>query len=157
MTGKMIKRLQKYLPQMILAVLMLIILIVSAVIFRAGNDRQRRIFIFPSAENGRYIIEYRNLAKQPGHGDVRFYVDEILLGSSVERTRMLFAPGTVVRSCFVRDSVLFLNLSQDLIDMGEGVIEIRDGFALLEKNIKKNFPKIKEIDFFVEGKSAFES
>ncbi|MCR4579943.1 MAG: GerMN domain-containing protein [Treponema sp.] len=148
--------LKKYFPQIIIAVITLIILVISIILFNIGNDKHRRMFIFPSADAGKYIVEYRNLAKNPVQGDIQLYVDEILLGSATERTKMLFTPGTVVRSCFLRDSVLYLNLSQTLIDMGEGVIEIKDGFELLEKNIKKNFPKIKKVEFFIEGKSVFE-
>ncbi|MBR1640458.1 MAG: GerMN domain-containing protein [Treponema sp.] len=115
------------------------------------------MFIFPSADNGKYIVEYRNLAKNSVQGDVGLYIDEILLGSSIERTKLLFTQGTEVLSCFQRDSVLYLNLTSNLLDMGDGVIEIKEGFALLEKNIKKNFPDIKKVEFFIEGKSVFEN
>ncbi|MCR4631844.1 MAG: GerMN domain-containing protein [Treponema sp.] len=150
------KDIKKNIPLIVLTALTLVILIFSIIAFNIGNSKTRRMFIFPSADDGKYIIEYRNLANDPVQGDIQLYVDEILLGSSIERTKMLFTPGTVVQSCFLRESVLFLNLSQNLLDMGEGVIEIKDGFSLLEKNIKKNFPSVKKIEFFIEGKSVFE-
>ena len=80
-----------------------------------------------------------------------------LLYSTIERTKSLFASGTKVLSCFQRDQTLYLNLSSDLLEMGEGVIEIRDGMDLLKKNIQKNFSKIHEIEIFVNGKIAFEN
>ena len=116
----------------------------------------RRAFIFPSAENGKYIIEYRNLAEKPHQGDIGLYIDEILLGSTVERTKLLFTPGTRVLSCFERNHILYVNLSQDLLQMGDGVIEIREGTELLKKNIMKNFSEIDSVEIFIEGKSAFE-
>ena len=149
-------KVKNFLPQIVIAAIALVILIVSVILFNADNGKSRRMFIFPSAENGRYIVEYRNLYKKPVQGEIWLYVDEILLGSSVERTKLLFTPGTSVISCFQRGSVLYLNLSSDLIDMGDGVIEIKEGFDLLEKNIKKNFPRVKSIEFFIEGKSVFE-
>ena len=116
----------------------------------------RRTFIFPSAENGKYIVEYRNLSEKPHQGDVNLYIDEILLGSTVERTKLLFAPGTRVLSCFERNHILYVNLSQELLQTGDGVVEIREGIELLKKNIKNNFSKIDSIEIFIEGKTAFE-
>ncbi len=120
------------------------------------KDTCRRTFIFPSAENGKYIIEYRNLTEKPHQGDVNLYIEEILLGSTVERTKLLFTPGTKLLSCFERNHILYVNLSQDLLQMGDGVIEIREGTELLKKNIQQNFSRIDSVEIFIDGKSAFE-
>ncbi len=148
---------KKILPITILTIVCLVSLLISLIFFTLSKDTSRRIFIFPSADNGEFIVEYRNLNKNPVQGSVNFYIDELLLGSTVERTKTLFTPGTKVLSCFQRDHILYLNLSSDLINMGEGVIDIKSGMNLLEKNIKKNFPKIHEIEIFVNGKMAFEN
>ncbi len=148
---------KKYLPQIILAFIGLVFLLFSVISFNISSRNYRRMFIFPSADDGKYIVEYRNLSRSPVQGDLQYYVDEILLGSGTERTKMLFTPGTSVLSCFQRDSILYLNLSSNLLDMGEGVVDIKSGFELLEKNIKKNFPKVKNVEFFIEGKSVFEN
>ena len=120
------------------------------------KDTCRRTFIFPSAENGKYIIEYRNLTEKPHQGDINLYIVEILLGSTVERTKLLFTPGTKLLSCFERNHILYVNLSQDLLQMGDGVIEIREGTELLKKNIQQNFSRIDSVEIFIDGKSAFE-
>ena len=147
---------KKILPITILSIVFLVSLLISLIFFAVSKDASRRIFIFPSADTGEFIVEYRNLNKNPVQGPVNLYIDELLLGSTVERTKNLFTPGTKVLSCFQRDHVLYLNLSSDLINMGEGVIDIKSGMDLLEKNIKKNFPKIHKIEIFVNGKMAFE-
>ncbi|SEP75719.1 Sporulation and spore germination [Treponema bryantii] len=120
------------------------------------KDTCRRTFIFPSAENGKYIIEYRNLTEKPHQGDINLYIEEILLGSTVERTKLLFTPGTKLLSCFERNHILYVNLSKDLLQMGDGVIEIREGTELLKKNIQQNFSRIDSVEIFIDGKSAFE-
>ena len=132
------------------------LLVFSMFCYVVTKDTHRRTFIFPSAEDGKYIIEYRNLTNHPHQGDINLYIDEILLGSTVERTKWLFTPGTRVISCFERDHVLYVNLSADLLQMGDGVIEIREGIELLKKNIIKNFSKIDSVEIFIEGKTAFE-
>ena len=133
---------QKNLAVFIISLLAAGLFVFSFFCYIITKDSCRRAFIFPSAENGKYIIEYRKLAEKPHQGDIGLYIDEILLGSTVERTKLLFTPGTKLLSCFERDEILYLNLSSDLLFMGDGVIEIKEGIDLLERNIELNFPKI---------------
>ena len=147
---------QKNLAVFIISLLAAGLFVFSFFCYIITKNTCRRAFIFPSAENGKYIIEYRNLAEKPHRGDIGLYIDEILLGSTVERTKLLFTPGTRVLSCFERNHILYVNLSQDLLQMGDGVIEIREGTELLKKNIMKNFSEIDSVEIFIEGKSAFE-
>lgn len=148
---------KQYIAQLSIIFIFLITLLFSVLSYIIGKDSVRRTFIFPSADKGEYIVEYRNLTKKPIQGDVQLFIDELLLGSTIERTKSLFSSGTKVLSCFQRNQTLYLNLSSDLLEMGEGVIEIRDGMDLLKKNIQKNFSKIHEIVIFVNGKIAFEN
>ncbi len=146
----------KSLPIFIISLVIIAVFVLSFFWYTVAKDYHRRTFIFPSADNGKYIIEYRNLTKKPHQGEIQLYIDEILLGSTVERTKRLFAPETRVISCFERDHVLYLNLSSDILQMGDGVIEIREGTELLKKNIMKNFSEIDSVEIYIEGKSAFE-
>ena len=148
---------KQYIAQLSIIFIFLITLLFSVLSYIIGKDSVRRTFIFPSADKGEYIVESRNLTKKPIQGDVQLFIDELLLGATIERTQSLFSSGTKVLSCFQRNQTLYLNLSSDLLEMGEGVIEIRDGMDLLKKNIQKNFSKIHEIVIFVNGKIAFEN
>lgn len=134
--------------------LFIIALIVSLVLFNKKIPGNKRIFIFPSADSGEFVVEYRYLNKAPVQGEINLYIDEILLGSGVERTKKLFSPGTKVISCFEREGVLYLDLSADLLQKGTDVSEIQDGIDLLILNIQKNFPKVKEVILYVDGEQA---
>ena len=146
----------KSLPIFIISLVIIGLFVFSFMGYLVSKDSHRRVFIFPSADDGKYIIEYRNLSKKPHQGDIQLYIEEILLGSTVERTKLLFTPGTRVISCFERKHVLYLNLSNELLFMGDGVVEIREGTELLIKNIKENFSEIDSVEIFIDGKSAFE-
>ena len=146
----------KSLPIFIISLIVIGLFVFSYMGYLVSKDSHRRVFIFPSAEDGKYIIEYRNLTNKPHQGNIQLYIDEILLGSTVERTKLLFTPGTRVISCFERKHVLYLNLSNDLLSMGDGVVDIREGTELLKKNIKENFSEIVSVEIFIDGKSAFE-
>ena len=152
--GKMTTK--KVLPYFIISCITIFLFCFSFIWYLISNDTCRRTFIFPSADKGQYIIEYRNLTDKPHQGDINLFVEEILLGSTVERTRNLFTPGTRLLSCFKRNGILYINLSSNLLEMGEGVIEIREGIELLKKNIMRNFSGIDSIEVFIEGKCAFE-
>ena len=147
----------KSLPIFIVSIAVIALFVFSFMCYIIEKDSHRRVFIFPSAETGKYIIEYRNLTEKPHQGDIQLYIEEILLGSTIERTKLLFTPGTKVISCFERKHVLYLNLSNDLLLMGDGVVEIREGTELLIKNIKENFSEIDDVQIFIDGKSAFEN
>ena len=146
----------KSLPIFIISLIVIGLIVFSFMGYLVSKDSHRRVFIFPSAEDGKYIIEYRNLTNKPHQGNIQLYIEEILLGSTVERTKLLFTPGTKVISCFERKHVLYLNLSNDLLSMGDGVVDIREGTELLKKNIKENFSEIDSVEIFIDGKSAFE-
>ena len=146
----------KSLPIFIISLIVIGLFVFSFMGYLVSKDSHRRVFIFPSAEDGKYIIEYRNLTNKPHQGNIQLYIEEILLGSTVERTKLLFTPGTKVISCFERKHVLYLNLSNDLLSMGDGVVDIREGIELLKKNIKENFSEIDSVEIFIDGKSAYE-
>ena len=136
--------------------LIILVFIVSSFTFLIKRKGTRYTFVFPSANNGKYIIEARRLTKQKNKDNVNIYADEILLGSTLERTKLLFTSGTKLISCFQRGKVLYLNLSAKSLQMGEGVIELKEGVELLKKNIKRNFKDIDVVEVFINGKLAFE-
>lgn len=145
---------KKNIYRFILSSILIIILVVSLFFFFWKKNAVRRMFIFPSV-SGELIIEYRNLDKNPVQGEVQYFIDEVLLGSQLERTKKLFTYGTKVLSCFQREEQLYLDLSADLLQMGDNVIDIKEGFDILRLNITKNFSDIKTINFFVDGKYAY--
>jgi hypothetical protein len=70
---------------------------------------------------------------------------------------MIFTQGTTIRSCFLRDGILYLDLSAELLKSSSNTILIDEAFELLEKNIKDNFNSVKELEIFVDGKYALEN
>ena len=156
MTATINKLKQKNFAIFVITIAIIGLFVFSFFCYAVTKNTCRRTFIFPSAEGGKYIIEYRNLTEKPHQGEIALYIDEILLGSTVERTKLLFTPGTKLLSCFERNHILYVNLSSDLLQMGEGVIEIREGTELLKQNILRNFSKIDSVEIYIEGKSAFE-
>ena len=101
-------------------------------------------------------MEWEKEKENPNKSQLNYFVDELVLGSGLERTKYLFTPGTKVISCFERDKTVFIDLSADIIYMGHNVVQIKDGIELLKQNIMKNFTNIEQVQVFVDGKYAFE-
>lgn len=129
--------------------------IVSFYFYKVNVKGSQRTFVFPSVEDGRFVIERRNLPKSY-LTNIEYYVDEILLGPQTERTESLFPKGTKVLSCFERDKILYVNLSKDVINGGNNSFSIKDSIELFKKNIHNNFPSISSVEVYVEGNLAYE-
>lgn len=146
---------KKQIPFFLIMIFILFFLFISIFTYVKKDYGKRRTFIFPSVDDGKYIVETRYLSENPNKSDISYYVDEILLGSGTERTKLLFTYGTKSLSCFERAGILYLNLSDLLIDMGQNVVNIEEGIDLLSENIFRNFNEINEIDIFVGNKFAY--
>ena len=130
--------------------------VLSLVLWMKGYPGVRYVFMFQSAATGKICMEARYLPKHPVQGDVNCYVDELLLGPLTAEYRPLFTRGTRAQSCFVRDGVLYVDLSDALVSEADGASEIRQGMELFRKNILYNFKNIHTIEVFVAGNHAYE-
>ncbi len=140
-----------------ISAVMFLSFLISGIVFLANHRGTRRTFVFAAVENGVYNVENRYVPENPNKDAISYYVDEILLGPQTERTKMMFADGTSCLSCIEKDGVLYINLSSELLKMGNNVMEIRDGMELLKMNILRNFKKISAVEIFVDGNYAFEN
>ena len=136
----------------ILSCVFVVVFAVSILLFFVKQNSKSYVFIFPSADDGSYIVERRNLSNNPAQGIIQLYIDELLLGSTVERTKLIFSTNTRVNSCFLRESTLYLDLSDDLLSIEKSSFPINDGIELLKENILKNFSNIHKIELFIGEK-----
>lgn len=139
-----------------LIAILIISLLISIILFLCKDKGTKRSMIFPSSEGSGYVLETRYLKKIEGKDDISVFISELLLGSTVERTKLLFTPGTKLINCFLRNGELYVNLSEDLIDGGDNVVSIESGIELLDMNIKKNFKEVKNVQCYINGNLAFE-
>ena len=147
---------KKILPLCIFAGIAALFLLISLGFYAKKGYGKKFIFIFPSVDEGKYVLETRYLKENPQKDYLAYFADELVLGSGLERTKYLFTPGTKIISCFEREGIVYIDLSADIIYMGHNVIQIKDGIDLLKENITRNFHDVKEVRVFVDGKYAFE-
>lgn len=133
----------------------------SAFLLASCGEEEGPVFYFPRIESaagqdsGGVVAERRALPKDPSRGELRLFVDELVLGPETPRLRPLFSLGTSVEFCFVapRDGVdvLYVGLSEDAVQQRGSAAEIQRGIELFRENVTKNFANIGEVVLFIGG------
>jgi hypothetical protein len=82
------------------------------------------------------------------------YVEEALLGPVLPDSLPLFPKGTRLLSLLYRDGVVYVDLSQDAAMPLPGGDVFRN-LETLYSGIKRNFPYVRGIRFFIAGKAAY--
>jgi hypothetical protein len=116
----------------------------------------RRTFVFYSMNDGTMSVEDRLLKRSPSRElDIGRYVAEALLGPVSPDLAPLFPQETRLRSLLYRDEVVYADLSEDAaLPPPEGGDVFR-GFLALNEGIRRNFPFVKDVRFFINGKAAY--
>jgi len=138
----------------VLGSLFLGVLFVSLILsLTIGGGHSTRVLFFPADRGSRLVAEERFL---PHHrsleAEVREVVDGVLLGPMSHNSERVFPRGAVVRSAIVRGHTLYLDLSSRAIaEDPEVPLKGRKAFEALARSIRHNFPRLREIAFFIDG------
>ena len=138
-----------------LVLLICIILLAVADYFYSGLVR--RTFVFYSALEGTAIVEDRMLRSSSSREtDIRRYVEEALLGPVSQEADPLFIQGTRLLSLLFRDGVVYANFSESahfpIFPPAKGVFY---SFLTLNEGIRRNFPFVRNVRFFISGREIF--
>ena len=127
----------------------LLFLVILSIFSHIGTDR--RLFLFPVSGSSKLQKEVRYLDSNPVQGKIQYYIDELILGPSLYRSRPIFTAGTKVEYCFMREKTLYVGLSEQAILQEGGSVEMSLAVSLFKENIQKNFKGIKNIELFIDG------
>ena len=111
-----------------------------------------RTFIFYSNSGSIEYIESRYIKKNRQKPLINCYIEELLLGPLNELSAPLFPRGTKLDSCFLRDSVLYVELSEELLNaLPASSYDYEKSFVLFKKNILRSFSNVKSIKIYING------
>lgn len=127
------------------------VFILSFIIFLSDFSGTRKTFIFSSISSEEEFVESRYLTGYKKENLINAYIEELLLGPINELSKPLFPKGTRLDSCFLRNSVLYVELSSDILNYSNFSVDYKKSFQLLEKNIKNNFYSVKSCEFYING------
>ncbi len=145
--------------------LLILLFIISFISFLFSFSGKRYYFEFDVAGTKETVVEVRRIISQKGRNSLQVYVDELILGPSVQRGVPVFPTGTKVLFCIKQDKKVMINLSKDaLYNITDSDIEriesadnpkkttvMNERYLNFVKNIRHNFPEIKEVELFIEG------
>jgi hypothetical protein len=149
--------------------LTLLFLAIAALIEFFTLGLARRTFMFYDIDSGVVIAEDRLLPVARGdilayYGSRRYstrelditrYVEEALLGPVSSNSMPLFPRETRLRSLLYRNGVVYLDLSEEAVlpppEGGEVFLNMKTLYA----GIRRNFPFVRELRFFIAGKAAY--
>lgn len=152
-----------------LALLILLAVSITASIELFIRAFARRTFVFYTIDSGIAAVEERMLRKsgvKPEFSsdrevNISRYVEETLLGPVSPNSMPLFPKETRLRSLLFREGVAYVDLSEEAAMAPAELVSIVNnrgvftGFETLCQGIKRNFPYVKEVRFFITGKAAF--
>ena len=132
------------------------VLVLSLVLFLLeGNGKVVRVLFFP-AQAGRGMVAEERLL--PRHRileqDVSELAEGLLLGPTRHDALRIFPRGGSVLSSFVRGRTLYIDLSPRLlVEDPEVPLKGEDALSALARSIKFNFPRVRQIVFFIDGQT----
>ena len=152
-----------------LFLLALLFLVLAALIDFFALGLARRTFMFYDIDSGVVIIENRLLPvsrgdilasygshrSSPQELDITRYVEEALLGPISSNSMPLFPRETRLRSLLYRNGVVYVDLSEEAaLPPPEGG-EVFMNMKTLYAGIRRNFPFVRDLRFFIAGKAAY--
>ena len=134
----------------------IISLLISVFFFFLNFPGIRKSFIYKASDSDVLRIEHKYIPLGRESERIVTYVNELLLGPVSEHCIPVFEKGTKLLSCFKRNGILYVDISEDALKGNAVSTDFRQQIALFKKNVQRNFPTLKEIELFIEGKSLFD-
>lgn len=154
MSNGTVSKKAKFISVGVAAAVAVIALVTSFVIFKNRDFGVMRTFYFYSIDKKDVATEIRFLSRNPERGDVQLFVDELVLGPITNRYEKIFAAGTRVEFCTLKDGILYVGLSEDALKSTSGMDGLKQSIDLFKVNIVRNFTKINSIMVYIDGKSV---
>lgn len=131
---------------------------IFAILFLSFYEKkyERYLMLFKNKVTGDVEIENRYVSLDTDKEDLNIFVEEFLLGPANNNLIPFFPPSIGYRSLFLRDNVLYLDLSKDAVLHMPNGVEFEDFYILFNKSLKLNFPELKDVNIFIEGVKAYQ-
>lgn len=135
--------------------LLLLSLVVSASLYFILNyGKSDRIFYFFDHQSGEITGENRKIPSVPGKRErnIEIFLSELMLGPFSMKLDPVFPAGTKAEKLIYRNGILYLDLNFKALKPDNKAIHGFDnGILILKKNIRFNFPFVREVVITVAG------
>lgn len=129
-----------------------LILLVSFLVFTASLEKmQYKVFFFTSRLTGDYRGEMRHIPRTNSvEENIRFFVEDLILGPISISLEPVVSKTTRLNTILLRDNVLFLDFTREIF-RDHPPFSLQESMMMIEKNVKFNFPALKETVISIDG------
>ena len=120
------------------------------------NPKMERTLLYFPANDNTVGVEERYLPQLPESEFAVSLVNELLLGPSDHRFLRFADPQLRLRSCFVRDNALYVDLPAQVLTPAVKTLDFYTVYTLLQKNITVNCKHIDSVYFYIDGVPAYQ-
>lgn len=126
--------------------------IVSALLYATHNPWHPYVMFFGEYGSDKVYTETRLVSKeQDNQQQVRAFTESLVLGPRTNRFLPLFAKGTAVEFCIVKDGKVYVGLSKNALFFSEECADIKTGISMLKRNIVRNFTNIDTVEVYIDS------
>jgi hypothetical protein len=116
----------------------------------------RRTFVFYTISDGVIVVEDRMLKHSSSReGDIIRYTEETLLGPVAPDLLPLFPRETRLKSLLYRNGVVYVDFTEEAAMPPEEGGRTLDNFKTFYAGILRNFSYVKDVRFFIDGRSVY--
>ena len=134
----------------------LIILTVFALLELGRSGLTRRTFEFSAFDSGKPVVEDRMFRKTASpEGDIKAYVEELILGPVSVDFSPLVIKGTKLNSFMYRDGTVYADFSRDAALQIPRGMPLFDNFLKINQGIRRNFRQVSDVKLFINGNEVF--
>ncbi|MDR1787288.1 MAG: hypothetical protein LBR16_02400 [Treponema sp.] len=120
------------------------------------SGRERRTFVFFHDKDGLPRVEERMLRRTASReGDIVLYVEEACLGPASPETTPLFERGLRPDSVLLRGGTVYVALPEKAAVPAIAGRSVLKSLETLRSGILRNFPYVRGVRFFINGREAY--
>ncbi len=135
----------------------LLLSLIAGVLFLSYmlSPKQERVLLYFPQSDGSAGIEERYLPMLPESEFAVLLIDELLLGPADHRFLRFCDPELRLRSCFVRNNALYVDLPAQVLTPKVKTSDFHTLYTLFLKNIVINCTHIKGVYFYIDGTPVY--
>jgi hypothetical protein len=136
---------------------LLAFLCVFALLDFSRRETVRRTFLFYTFDRGRPVVESRMLPRLDApEREIALYVEEALLGPVSLSLAPLLDKEARLRALLFRDGTVYADFAWiAALPVSGAKTDAVTGLTALERGIRRNFPAVRDVKFFIEGNEIF--
>jgi hypothetical protein len=143
-----------YRSTILLCAFLALCIILSLLFFIFTSQWTKRVLFFPEVSSKKFEAEVRYLPEANSNaGNIRILLEDLLLGPSNFGYSSVLPTKSSLHSVMFEDGVLYVGFSKSIYQLDNNLFGPREMLQAIANSLYFNFPWLKKIYFFIDGKA----